>query len=198
MYFNASVSRSESVGKSSGIAPSRPATVPAIGKQKALQKLLIPVDGSPASIHAVDYAIRHADEAISVHLINVQPPILSGEINYYVMSISAVLAARYIAGENALKAAKALLDSKRIEYTTEIVFGSPAKAIVRCAAAQKCTKIVMGTRGRSFLGNIISRSVSNRVVRFAHIPVTLVKERGAVQKRNFRRQRQVEVSAQAS
>ena len=110
---------------------------------------------------------------------NVQPPILSGEI-HYVMSMNAIVEARLAAGEDALKAAKALLDSNQIEYTAEIVFGSPASAIVRCALDRKCTKIVMGTQGRSLLGNLISRSVSNRVVRLAHIPVTLIKEGGTV------------------
>lgn len=197
MYFNASISRSKDVREVPGIAPRRGTAVAGIGKQRALQKFLIPVDGSPASIHAVRYAIRHADTGVRVHLMNVQPPILSGEV-HYVMSATAALEARYAAGENALTAAKALLDSNRIEYTTEIVFGSPARAIVRCAADQKCTKIVMGTKGRSLLGNLISRSVSNRVVRFAHVPVTLIKEGGAVRKRNLRRRRQGVASAQTS
>jgi nucleotide-binding universal stress UspA family protein len=197
MYFNASVSRSEGVREVPGIAPRRGAAVAGIGKQKALQKLLIPVDGSPASIHAVEYAIRHANEGVRVHLMNVQPPILSGEV-HYAMSVNAVLEARCAAGENALTVAKALLDANHIEYTTEIVFGSPARAIVRCAVNQKCTKIVMATKGRSLLGNLISRSVSNRVVRFAHVPVTLIKERSTVRKRNLRYRRQGAVSAYAS
>lgn len=189
MHFNASVSRSGGAGKAPGIAPHRGTAVAGIGKQRTLQKLLIPVDGSPASIHAVQYAIRHAGAGVRVHLMTVQPPILSGEV-HYVMSMNAILEARHAAGENALAAAKALLDLNHIEYTTEIVFGSPARAIVRCAVDQKCTKIVMGTKGRSLLGNLISRSVSNRVVRFAHVPVTLIKERGAVRKRNPGRRRQ--------
>lgn len=197
MYFNASVSGSEGVREIPGIALRRGATVAGIGKRKALQKLLIPVDGSPASIRAVEYAIRHADEGVRIHLMNVQPPILSGEV-HYVMSMNVVLEARYAAGENALAAAKALLDSNRIEYTTEIIFGSPARAIVRCAADQKCTKIVMGTRGRGLLGNLISRSVSNRVVRFAHVPVTLLKERGSARKINLGRLRQGAVSVSTS
>lgn len=197
MYFNASVSKSEGARNVPGIAPRRGVTVAGIGRQKALQKLLIPVDGSPASIRAVEYAIRHADEGIRVHLMNVQPPVLSGEV-HYVTSVNAVLQARYAAGENALTAAKALLDSNQIEYTTEIIFGSPARVIVRCAVDQKCTKIVMGTKGRSLLGNLISRSVSNRVVRFAHVPVTLIKERSPVRKRNPGYRRQGAVSAHAS
>lgn len=197
MSLNASVSGPGGIEKAPGIVLHRGTAVAGIGRQKALQKFLIPVDGSPASIHAVHYAIRHAGEGVRVHLMNVQPPILSGEI-HYVMSMNAIVETRHAAGENALKAAKNLLDSNRIEYTTEIVFGSPARAIVRCAADQKCTKIVMGTQGRSLLGNLISRSVSNRVVRFAHIPVTLIKNKGAVRKRNPGQRRRGAASAHTS
>lgn len=200
MYFNSPVSRSNGIGEALGVALPRSTAVAGIGKRRALQKFLIPVDGSPASIHAVQYAIRHANLGARVHLMNVQPPILSGEI-HYVMSMNAIVEARHAAGEHALKAAKALLDSNQIEYTTEIVFGSPARAIVRCALDRKCTKIVMGTQGRSLLGNLISRSVSNRVVRLAHVPVTLIKEGGTVRRNggspNPRRQRQRQGTASA-
>jgi hypothetical protein len=39
-----------------------------------------------------------------------------------------------------------------------------------------CTKIIMGTKGRSLIANLLARSVASRVVRLAHVPVTLVKD----------------------
>ncbi|MGH8526552.1 MAG: universal stress protein [Gammaproteobacteria bacterium] len=56
------------------------------------------------------------------------------------------------------------------------MFGKPVEAIVRCAAERGCTKIVMGTKGRSLIADLVVRSVARRVVRLAHVPVTLIKE----------------------
>ena len=103
---------------------------------------------------------------------------MAGDVGY-LLSADMVADMHRAAGEAALGVAKGLLDANHIEYTAEVVFGSPVKAIVRCAAERRCTKIVMGTKGRSLLGNLVARSVANRVVGLAHVPVTLIKERGA-------------------
>lgn len=175
VYFYPSLLKSKSTGEIPAWPRHWGTSFAKLGKQRALQKFLIPIDGSSASIRAVEYAIRHAGEGVKVHLINVQPVIRVGDVSFFT-SANMVADMRRRAGEHALSAAKALLDTHRIEYTAEVVFGSPAKAILRCAAEQRCTKIVMGTKGRSLLGNLVARSVANRVVRRARVPVTLIKE----------------------
>lgn len=175
VYFYPLHLKSESMGKIPASVHHWGTSFAKLGKQRALRKFLIPVDGSSASICAVEYAIRHAGEGVKVHLINVQPVIRAGDVGFF-MSADRVADMRRRAGEHALGAAKALLDAQRIEYTAEVVFGSTVKAIVRCAAERRCTKIVISTKGRSLLGNLVARSVANRVVRRAHVPVTLIEE----------------------
>jgi nucleotide-binding universal stress UspA family protein len=147
------------------------------GSKPALRKPLIPVDGSPESMRAVEYVIAQVGPGgAQVHLINVQQPVMAGDVNFFT-SAKMVADKRRAAGERALRTARRMLDANHIEHTSEVVFGKPVEAIVRYAAERGCTKIVMGTKGRSLLANLLTRSVASRVVRHAHTPVTLVKER---------------------
>ena len=147
------------------------------GKIHLPQKLLVPIDGSAESICAVEYVIEQASRGDThVHLINVQPPIMAGDVNYF-MSAEMVFDMRLDAGERALRGSKRLLDANHVQHTAEVVLGKPVQAIARCAAERGCTKIVMGTKGRSLIANLVARSVASRVVRLAHVPVTLVKHR---------------------
>jgi nucleotide-binding universal stress UspA family protein len=145
------------------------------GGKSAIQKLLVPVDGSVESMRAVEYVIEQASRAdTQVLLINVQPQIMVGDVNYF-MSAQMIFDIRCDLGERALRAARRLLDANHVQHTARVVFGDPVKAIARCAAVSACTKIIMGTKGRSMIANLVARSVTSRVVRLAHVPVTLVK-----------------------
>jgi nucleotide-binding universal stress UspA family protein len=139
------------------------------------RKWLVPVDGTPASMTAVEYVIAHADRAHThVHLLNVQPPIMAGDVS---VLASAKVAAdlRRSAGELAVRDAKRLLSRHAFEHTSEVVFGAPAEAIVRSAAKRGCSRIVIASRRSGVIANLIRRSVSSRVARLSHVPVTVVK-----------------------
>jgi nucleotide-binding universal stress UspA family protein len=124
---------------------------------------------------AIEYVIAHADSARThVHAVNVQPPIMAGDVSV-LASAKLVAGLRRSAGEDALNVAKTLLNRYSFQHTSEVVFGAPAEAIVRSAAERGCAKIVMGSRATGVLGYTLGRSVSSRVVRLSHVPVTLVK-----------------------
>ena len=53
--------------------------------------------------------------------------------------------------------------------------GEIAPTIARLAQELTCDQIVMGTRGRSALGDLILGSVAVKVLHLAKVPVTLVK-----------------------
>jgi nucleotide-binding universal stress UspA family protein len=164
---------------SQAFAPLRRTTVhDSVAAVEPRHKWLVPVDGTPASISAVEYVIAHADRARThLHLLNVQPTIMAGDVSV-VASAKLVADLRRSAGERALDAAKTLLDRHSFQHTSEVVFGAPAEAIVRSAGERRCAKIVMGARGVGVIANIAGRSVSGRVVRLSHVPVTIVKPEG--------------------
>jgi nucleotide-binding universal stress UspA family protein len=139
------------------------------------ERVLVPTDGTAAEEAALDHAIKLARAApVAVHLLNVQPPVMAGDVTLFTTA-EAAAQQRRSAGELALKRAGSALAAAGVEYTTEVALGSPATEIVRSAAAHGCTKIVMATRNTGIMKLLLRRSVSHRVVRSASVPVTLVK-----------------------
>jgi nucleotide-binding universal stress UspA family protein len=64
----------------------------------------------------------------------------------------------------------------RIGASSEVVFGSPAQAIVEHAEGRGFDLIVMGTHGRSGVAHLLLGSVAERVVRTAPCPVLTVRD----------------------
>ena len=90
------------------------------------QKILVPVDGTPAAEAALDHVIALARSMpLDVHLVNVQPPVMAGDINLFT-TVGMVEAQRRTAGANALKHARSALSAAGIRHTAEVAFGSPA------------------------------------------------------------------------
>jgi len=141
-----------------------------------MHRVLVPVDGSENSRRAVEFLIKFAmgRAAPQIHLLNVQPPIMSGDV-YPSVTSEMVNAIHRTAGEEALKAASTLLDASKMTYSTRILFGDPAELIARFAREQGCDGIVMGTRGMGAVRNLVLGSVATKIVHLADVPVTLVK-----------------------
>lgn len=142
----------------------------------ALHKILVPVDGSEEALRATAYAIGSVSRgaAAEIHLLNVQPAFMAGDIGPLV-TLEMVMRERLVAGHGALHRARALLDASGTPCTMAIHFGKPAETIVRYVRDHGIDAIVMGTRGRGALKNLLLGSVATKVVGWADVPVTLVK-----------------------
>jgi nucleotide-binding universal stress UspA family protein len=138
-------------------------------------KLLIAVDDSESALRAVRHVIELARRGVAVEavLLNVQPPVMSGEVGA-VAPVEIALQARATASAEALGAAKRPLDDAGVPATARAATGDAAEAIVAAAAELGCDGIVIGRRGRSALAGLVLGSVSARVVGLARLPVTLV------------------------
>lgn len=123
-----------------------------------MQKLLVPADGSPnanrAAAHAIDFAKSMTDRRIV--LLNVQEQ----------------LERWYAHGLNR-EAARKLLDTARCSYEFAIVFGKPAEVILRVAAENGATSIVMGARSLGHVESVFLWSASYTGVHLSPVPVTL-------------------------
>ena len=141
-----------------------------------MSKVLVPVDGSETSLHAVDLVIRSIAEGrqLQVYLLNVQPQILSGHARMY---LKKDLLDEYYKeeGDKALGAAKARLDEAGIPYTVAQQVGNIPEVIARYVKSHGCDLVVMGTRGLGSMHNMAVGSVANRVLHQVEVPVTLVK-----------------------
>jgi nucleotide-binding universal stress UspA family protein len=140
------------------------------------KRILVPVDGSPASRKAAKRAIAFA-KAVGASLtvyyaIPVVAPVFFGE--GYAVPQSALdeietaqrrTGERYV-GEVAKKAEKA-----GVQCTRVVNRAVPAAGIVATAQAQKCDVIFIGGHGWDALKGLVLGSVTQRVLHDAKVPV---------------------------
>ncbi|RBL81717.1 universal stress protein [Streptomyces cavourensis] len=140
-----------------------------------MKNVLIPVDGSANALRAVRYMIEHVRKhgPCAIHLLNVQPPIVSGTVWTF---ISKEMIDEYYEDEarTALTEAKAELDRAGIMYETTVRIGNAAESITAFAVERQCDHIVMGSRGLGAAGSLLLGSVTLKVLHTVHIPVVLI------------------------
>lgn len=138
-------------------------------------KLLIATDGSHNALRAVQYAAGLARRGVplEVALLNVQPPVMSGEVGV-VAPIEIAERKRTLAAGHVMEVAREALDAAGVAVTVHETEGDPAEEIARMASELACDGIVVGRRGLGALASLVLGSVSAHVVRLAKVPVTLV------------------------
>lgn len=141
-----------------------------------MKRILIPVDGSEAALHAVRTAIEAVVERSvrpDLHLVTVQAPILSGNVTRF---FTAEMIESYYQeeGDQALLSARQVLDEAGIEYQARVLVGPLAQTIIGYAEDENCDHIVMGTRGLGSVTSMVLGSVTSKVLSLTPVPVTLV------------------------
>jgi nucleotide-binding universal stress UspA family protein len=142
-----------------------------------MRKVLIAVDGSENSLRAVRHLISEKDvyrEALSVVLINVQPPVVSGAVKTF-LSQDQIENYYREEGESALAGARDLLAAAGIPAEHRILVGDVAQTIACVAKERGCAQIVMGTRGLGTVSGMLLGSVATKVIHLADVPVVLLK-----------------------
>ena len=136
--------------------------------------IVIAVDGSEDALEAVRYGatLASANSEVRLHLLNIQPPLPSAASSFLAQDV--VRSFHHEEGEKCLKAARALLDERKIPYESHVAVGNAAERIVAYSREKGCAAIVMGTRGLSSLPSLLLGSVATRVLHLAEVPVTLI------------------------
>ena len=139
-------------------------------------KVLLPVDGSSASLAAVALLVRLVDEGLraGVVLANVQEPASLYELLrlHDAQAIERISAG---AAATALEAAQMLLERAGIEYESVVASGDPAHTLIELIERHACEAVFMGSRGLGTLRIAALGSVANEVLHAAAVPVTIVK-----------------------
>lgn len=138
---------------------------------------LIPLDGSDAALAAVEYAVRSTSlyaNGLDVHLLNVQLPILSGNVRTFV---SREKMDEYYReeGMKALEPAKARLEASGIPCRMHIGVGNVAETILHHARESRCDQICMARSGMGAISGFFLGSVAAKLVHLSEIPVLLVR-----------------------
>jgi nucleotide-binding universal stress UspA family protein len=131
--------------------------------------ILVPVDGSPASLRALDYAIAHYPEASFV-LLTVQNVEIASELMYSDWQELLEQAAA-----KALKEATAKSEAASVRFETFLRMGAIAETIAQVAREKSIDHIVMGARGLGSIQGLLLGSVATKVIHLAEVPITLIK-----------------------
>ncbi|MDP9287529.1 MAG: universal stress protein [Thermoproteota archaeon] len=148
-----------------------------------IKKILVPIDGSDASLKAAKYAIKAVKcekaQIICIHVIPTPENIseFEGKPFYSLQAYYDEL------GKSAKPWFEKIIETcKRMtvsedDVTTDIVadVSSIADAIINYAANNNTDLIVMGTKGKTGLKRFLIGSVADGVVRHAHCPVLVVR-----------------------
>lgn len=139
-------------------------------------KLLLPTDGSPAALRAVNHAVALMPmvRELEAHLLHVQAPVDSWEVKSH-MGAAEIAEIQRRKADDALRDARTTLQAVGIPFVTHVEEGDPSEVIVRLADDLGCHQVVMGTRGMGALSGLLMGSVSSKVLQRASMPVTLVK-----------------------
>ena len=137
-------------------------------------KVLVPVDGSANSQHAVRRVIKEfaKDRTMEVHLLNVQAP--------FSMHIAQFASRKnrdslhHDEAEKALLPVRRMLDGAGVPHTVHIEVGSKAELIAAAARRLCCDHIVMSTARKNSLTRMLEASVTNRVLELTTVPVEVI------------------------
>lgn len=145
-------------------------------------RLVLPFDGSPSAVRAVDYVIdlakRIDNGKVTVDLVNVQNAAagLPGFFTRDAADVAAKLAQSSLEeGSRLLAGVVEKLEKARIAVKTKVLVGEPAHEIASYANDNGAEAIVMGTRGLGAVGGLVLGSIAAKVVHLVKVPVTLVK-----------------------
>lgn len=136
------------------------------------RNILVPVDGSPGSLRALEQAAkRYRDASTCLLLLNVQ----HGMPHSRHVSRAQIKDHQLRMSEEALTPARKLAQRLGADFQCYSRVGEPATVIASFARRTRCTEIVMGTRGLGRVTGLVLGSVAVKVIHLSAVPVTLVK-----------------------
>lgn len=139
--------------------------------------VLLPVDGSPTSLRAVQHAIALRDRGLPLRalLVNVQPPPTLYEV-VVAHDLERLDDVRAAAGADLLAAAEALLREAGLAFDSEVLGGEPAPTLVDRAETAGAELVIVGARGAGESGerHATPGRVAMALLQHAPVPVTVV------------------------
>lgn len=138
------------------------------------KRILVTLDQSELAEQALPHAVaiaKHMDAV--VELLSVVP-VLDDELVQAVGSAFDWEAQAQVA-EDYLKGIQARVEAEGLRCTIAVRQGDVADEIIRYCGEVGRTLVVMSTHGRSGLGRWVYGSVTDRVLRYADVPVLLVR-----------------------
>jgi len=138
--------------------------------------ILVPIDGSPQSDAALEYALEEFETA-QITVLNVIDPIEAGYTSQATVPgySEEWFEQSKTAADELFVDAQEVADGYDVELETATEVGRPSRTIVSYAEDNDIDHIVVGSHGRSGVTRILLGSVAENVVRRSPVPVTIVR-----------------------
>ena len=140
----------------------------------AMNKVLIPVDGSNNALLALKHAVNMygKDAHTEIHICNVQPKLYRHIGKYFSKKdINEWQAER---AQNAAKSAAQYLEKLGISYSFTYVSGDKGEALRDEATRLGCSRIVIGSAKKNTLSRLFENSTTAKLLEISDIPVEVV------------------------
>ncbi|THE63442.1 universal stress protein [Salinadaptatus halalkaliphilus] len=145
--------------------------------------LLVPVDGSPLSIRALEFACESADDSsiVALHVLDPSDPGYSSATDIDTRTeprhgSDAWYERANDEEERIFDASREVVAEYDVDFSTDSTTGEPAREIVAYAEEHDIDHIVMGSHGRTGPTRSLLGSVAEMVVRRSPTAVTVVRE----------------------
>lgn len=138
-------------------------------------RILVPVDGSDPSFRAIDHVLGLAARGLSleIHLLNVQPAVRG--VAASLVSHADLETYHREEGMKALAESIRRVETAGVKPHVHVGVGDPGETVLAFVDKLQCGQVVMGTRGRGGVAEILLGSVAQHVVSHGHLPVTLLR-----------------------
>ncbi len=141
-----------------------------------MKKILVPVDGSTQSVLAARWALQRAQEAgATVTLLHVYDMPAEDAMGLANLPREEVVALKQSHGEPSFAPVREFIADDAAITDNLVVIGQPAEEIVSVARHKGYDHIVMGSRGRSLVRELLLGSVSEEVLHHAPCAVTIIR-----------------------
>jgi YjbE family integral membrane protein len=140
----------------------------------AMRKVLVPVDGSPNALKAVQHVVNRvmAGDSMEVHLLHVRTPLSQHAARFLERRVRA--AWHREEAEKALEPSRAMLAKFGVPHTAHVELGEKASVIHRVAQRLRADLIVMGTARKNSFTRMVEDSITNKVLELAQVPVEVI------------------------
>lgn len=141
-----------------------------------IKEIVVPVDGSDNSTRAALFAIDIAKSfGVGIRLFYVFPAASVEIIGMAGMSRADIDQAAQAAAQKAFDQTRAALgDAGGVGIEQETSMGDPAEEVIRYTEDTPGAMVVIGRRGLSRMKSLMMGSVSDKVLRHAQSPVTVI------------------------
>ena len=153
----------------------------------SIRRILVPIDFSDHSLHALSYADTFAKEfkaeMVLAHVVERTPYEIYAaqgvlpDVPMYPLVNNQLVDPEYVKAETKKQLEKLVAEPRGGSCTVDVRDGHPVEELLKIAKDRACDLIVICTHGRTGLSHLVMGSVAEKIVRMSPIPVLSIRSK---------------------